>query len=334
MVDLTATDRDERNVTLYFGSEWSPMGDPTATVKDYTDETARENAEIEYELVDEESRTNAGIYFDKYKEPTPIWQHATQLEPSIRQIMMPSDMHKNESLSTALRSATLSSIVQAPARKVLKDDYIHIRVRKIGGTTRDIVQKVVKLEEYRKEETLVNLLLSQPPSRTVIFVNSKLRADKLDDVLYSQNFPCVSLHGDRNQREREDALNAFKSGRSPILITTSAASLDLDIKDVLHVVNYDLCDEVDEYVHRIECIARTGKPTLVTTFYTNSNNVIASQLATFLVECQQVVPKFLQEFMDETTTYEDADFVMEDKDGGFGTPAAKAPAQEDWVILD
>ena len=161
------------------------------------------------------------------------------------------------------------------------------------------MQKVVKVEEYQKEETLISLLLSQPPSRTIIFVDSKRRADNLDDVLYNKDFPCISLHGDRNQREREAAMDAFKTGRSPILITTSVASRGLDIKDVLHVINYDLCDEIDEYVHRIGRTARAGNPGLTTTFYTDNNIVIASQLVKLLAECQQVVPEFLQEFMDE-----------------------------------
>ncbi|KAF9543390.1 hypothetical protein EC957_000900 [Mortierella hygrophila] len=249
-------------------------------------------------------------------------------EPSIRQIMTASDMPKDESLQTALFSATFPSSVQVLARDFLKDDYIRIRVGRIGGTTSDIMQKVVKLEEYQKEETLINLLLSQPPSRTVIFVSSKLRADKLDDVLYNKNFPCISLHGDRNQREREAALNAFKTGRSPILIATSVASRGLDIKDVLHVINYDLCDEIDEYVHRIGRTARAGNPGLATTFYTDSNTVIASQLTKLLVECQQVVPEFLQEFMDEATTYEGADFVKEDEDGGFGVSGGGATNED------
>jgi ATP-dependent RNA helicase DDX3X len=163
------------------------------------------------------------------------------------------------------------------------------------------MQKVVKVEDYQKEETLINLLLSQPPSRTMIFVDSKRRADNLDDILYNKNFPCISLHGDRSQREREAAMDAFKTGRSPILITTSVASRGLDIKDVLHVINYDLCNEIDEYVHRIGRTARAGNPGLATTFYTDNNATIAPRLVKLLVECQQVVPEFLKEFVDEAT---------------------------------
>ncbi|KAF9083556.1 hypothetical protein BGX23_011326 [Mortierella sp. AD031] len=238
-------------------------------------------------------------------------------EPSIRQIMTATDMPKDESLLTALFSATFPSSVQVLARDFLKDDYVRIRVGRIGGTTSDILQKVVRVEQYDKEGTLIQLLLSQPPSRTMVFVDSKRKADNLDDVLYNKHFPCISLHGDRNQREREAAMDAFKAGRSPILITTSVASRGLDIKDVLHVINYDLCDDIDEYVHRIGRTARAGNPGLATTFYNEGNAALAPQLTKLLIECQQEVPEFLQSYVDEATTFDDPDFVEEDEEGGF-----------------
>lgn len=159
------------------------------------------------------------------------------------------------------------------------------------------MQKVIKVEEYHKEDTLEELLLSQPPSRTLIFVDTKRKADYLDDVLYNKHFPCISLHGDRSQRERELALEAFKAGRSPILIATAVAARGLDIKDIMHVINYDLSDDIDDYVHRIGRTARAGNPGLATTFYNDRNWTIAPQLVKLLIECQQDVPEFLQEFI-------------------------------------
>ena len=66
------------------------------------------------------------------------------------------------------------------------------------------------VDDQNKRNQLVELLLKQPPSRTLIFVETKRGADSLDDYLYNQNFPTTSIHGDRSQREREDALIAFK----------------------------------------------------------------------------------------------------------------------------
>ncbi|CAG8749545.1 11543_t:CDS:2, partial [Cetraspora pellucida] len=103
------------------------------------------------------------------------------------------------------------------------------------------------------------------------------------------------IHGDRTQQEREDALISFKNGRCPILIATAVAARGLDIKNVMHVINYDLCDDIDEYVHRIGRTARVGNQGLATTFYNDGDSAIAGDLVRILMECKQEVPDFLKE---------------------------------------
>jgi ATP-dependent RNA helicase DDX3X len=97
--------------------------------------------------------------------------------------------------------------------------------------------------------------LSTPPTRTIIFVNSKRAADELDDYLFNKNFPCVSIHSDRTQREREDCIRSFRLGKNPILIATGVSARGLDIHNVMHVINYDLPSPqyggIEEYTHRI-----------------------------------------------------------------------------------
>jgi superfamily II DNA/RNA helicase len=74
--------------------------------------------------------------------------------------------------------------------------------------------------------------------------------------LSREGYPTTSIHGDRSQREREDALKSFKAGRTPILVATDVASRGLDINNVTHVINYDLPNNIEDYVHRI---GRTGE---------------------------------------------------------------------------
>ncbi|KAF9304842.1 ATP-dependent RNA helicase ddx3x [Mortierella antarctica] len=232
-------------------------------------------------------------------------------EPTIREIMLKSDLPRDEGLRTSMFSATFPTEVQILARDFLMDDYVRLRVGRIGGTTRGIVQKVVQVEDHEKEKALINLLLSQPPSRTLVFVETKRKADYLDDVLFNMNFPCVSIHGDRSQQEREQALEAFRTGRSPILIATAVAARGLDIKDVIHVVNYDLCDDIDDYIHRIGRTARAGNEGLATSFYNERNYMIGEPLAQLIRECGQEVPQCLKEFDTDKMTFFDerADFV-------------------------
>jgi ATP-dependent RNA helicase DDX3X len=84
---------------------------------------------------------------------------------------------------------------------------------------------------------------------------SKRTADEIDDYLFNLDLPCTSIHSDRTQREREDALRAFRTGKCPIMVATGVSARGLDIKNVMHVINYDLPSlqygGIDEYIHRI-----------------------------------------------------------------------------------
>lgn len=103
--------------------------------------------------------------------------------------------------------------------------------------------------------------------RTLVFVETKRNADFLATFLSNEGLPTTSIHGDRLQREREEALADFKSGRMSILVATAVAARGLDIKGVAHVVNYDLPKGIDEYVHRIGRTGRVGNVGKATSFY-------------------------------------------------------------------
>ena len=85
-----------------------------------------------------------------------------------------------------------------------------------------------------------------------VFLQTKKNCDFLSSHLSQAGLPTTSIHGDRFQREREEALYDFKKGDKPILVATAVAARGLDIRGVAHVINYDVPDDVDEYVHRID----------------------------------------------------------------------------------
>lgn len=142
------------------------------------------------------------------------------------------------------------------------DNYIFLAVGRVGSTSENITQKVFWVDEPDKRSILLDLLttahLNQPSadSLTLVFVETKKGADSLEDYLHCEGFPVTSIHGDRTQREREDALRQFRSGNTPILVATAVAARGLDIPHVKHVINFDLPSDVEEYVHRI---GRTGR---------------------------------------------------------------------------
>lgn len=152
-------------------------------------------------------------------------------------------------------SATFPKGARGLAKEHLAHDHVRIRVGRAGSTHKNIEQRVFFIEPSMKRKALNDLLLSSPPSRTIIFVNSKRTADEIDDYLYNTGFPCTSIHSDRTQREREDALRAFRTGKCPIIVATGVSARGLDIHNVMHVINYDLPNNayggIDEYIHRI-----------------------------------------------------------------------------------
>lgn len=154
-----------------------------------------------------------------------------------------------------LFSATFPKKVRDLAKTHLAETHVRFRVGRAGSTHGNIRQSVVFVEPHQKRKALTDLISSMPPARTIIFVNNKRAADELDDFLFNQGYPCTSMHADRTQREREDAMRAFRRGDAPILITTGVAARGIDVRNVMHVVNFDLpsvdMGGIEEYTHRI-----------------------------------------------------------------------------------
>ena len=113
-------------------------------------------------------------------------------------------------------------------------------------------------------------------------------ADQLDEFLYREGFPVTSIHGDRTQREREDALRLFRNGKNPILVATAVAARGLDIPNVKHVINFDLPSDIEEYVHRIGRTGRMGNLGLATSFFNDKNRNLTKDLVELILESSQV----------------------------------------------
>ncbi|KAI7051443.1 ATP-dependent RNA helicase, partial [Hortaea werneckii] len=151
-------------------------------------------------------------------------------------------------------------------------------------------QKVEYVEDMDKRSVLLDILHTHGAGLTLIFVETKRMADTLSDFLINQGFPATSIHGDRTQRERERALDMFRSARCPILVATAVAARGLDIPNVKHVVNYDLPTDIDDYVHRIGRTGRAGNTGISTAFFNRGNRGVVRDLIDLLKEANQEVP--------------------------------------------
>uniref|UniRef100_A0A3Q4N324 RNA helicase n=1 Tax=Neolamprologus brichardi TaxID=32507 RepID=A0A3Q4N324_NEOBR len=232
-------------------------------------------------------------------------------EPQIRRIVEQDTMPPKGIRQTMMFSATFPKEIQILARDFL-EDYIFLAVGRVGSTSENITQKVVWVEESDKRSFLLDLLsataipsevqdstgdnIEKPgkDSLTLVFVETKKGADALEDFLYREGYACTSIHGDRSQRDREEALNQFRSGKCPILVATAVAARGLDISNVKHVINFDLPSDIEEYVHRIGRTGRVGNLGLATSFFNDKNGNITKDLLDILVEAKQEVPSWLE----------------------------------------
>merc|ERR1711982_275557 len=166
----------------------------------------------------------------------------------------------------------------------------------LGSANNDVTQKFLEVEKFKKRDTLIETLKDVGTDRTLVFVETKRNADFLASILSNEGFPTTSIHGDRLQREREEALRDFKTGKMPILIATAVAARGLDIKGVTHVINYDLPKSIDEYVHRIGRTGRVGNTGRATSFFdTQQDSGLAGGLVRVLADSQQNVPNWLED---------------------------------------
>ena len=238
-----------------------------------------------------------------------------------------------------LFSATFNKEARALAKRYMSTDHVRVRVGRAGSSHGNVVQSIVYVDPAKKREALWDLLMSTPPARTMVFTNHKKEADLIDDYLWNKGLPSTSIHSDRTQREREDAVRAFKMGKAPILITTGVAARGLDFKNTMHVINYDFPDDINEYVHRIGRTARIGNEGLATSFWNEKNEDIAENLVRLLKETNQDIPDFLEQHIPDDLNFDD-NSDDEGQDGGKdeasgggwgGAGLAKAePAGDGW----
>lgn len=214
--------------------------------------------------------------------------------PSVEKMMHHETMRPKEARQTLMFSATFPAEIQELAGQFL-NNYIFVAVGIVGGASTDVEQTIHQVTRFQKRKKLEELLESSEPKGTLVFVETKRNADYLASLLSETKFPTTSIHGDRLQREREEALRDFKSGKMYILIATSVAARGLDIKNVSHVVNYDLPKSIDDYVHRIGRTGRVGNKGRATSFYDMEADAgIAADLVKILTQAEQNVPDFLE----------------------------------------
>ncbi|BCD63021.1 ATP-dependent RNA helicase DeaD [Nitratiruptor sp. YY08-26] len=159
---------------------------------------------------------------------------------------------------TLLFSATMPQAIKELAQQILHSpEFISITKKDI--TNVNIKQFYYVVDEHERDEALIRLLDYKNPTKSIIFCRMKIEVDRLAQFLEAQGYSAKGLHGDMQQRQREETIKAFKRGNIEILIATDVAARGLDISDVSHVFNYHIPFDPESYVHRIGRTGRAGR---------------------------------------------------------------------------
>ena len=163
-----------------------------------------------------------------------------------------------ESRQTVLFSATMPQPILELTEQFMRDPQL-IEIDAGHATLDEIKQQFMEVPMGRKLDALNLLLRATEPVRTMIFCNTKLMVDEVSAYLNHNGFTCEGIHGDMNQSQRTRVMEGFKSARIPILVATDVAARGIDVNDIDYVINYDLPQNSEIYVHRIGRTGRAGK---------------------------------------------------------------------------
>lgn len=193
---------------------------------------------------------------------------------------------------TLLWTATMPESLERLARSAVLNP-ITIQVGPVGLISPTIQQSVMFLYHYEKPAKLLQVLRSTPCPPVIVFTSSIQNVDYVTELLKKEQFHTSGLHSEKSQDYRFKLVSAFREGQVDVLVATDVGSRGLDFPEVTHVINYDLPDSIEGYVHRCGRTGRMGHFGVATSFLTLDCK-IAEELKEMLVVMDQVVPKELE----------------------------------------
>ena len=163
-----------------------------------------------------------------------------------------------EDRQTLLFSATMPQDIASIAEKHMHNP-VRVQIVTDESNLPKIRQRMYYVNRDKRQHLLLDVLEQEPAAQALIFTRTKRGADRLSKVLTKEGHPAQAIHGDKSQSQREKALQAFKGGRLKILVATDLASRGIDVKELDLVINYEMPDEAETYVHRIGRTGRAGR---------------------------------------------------------------------------
>ena len=192
-----------------------------------------------------------------------------------------------EERQTLLFSATIDPKVDTNSQSVLRDPVL-VEIARKGETADTVDQYIIHTNRRERPDLLNNLLAQKGAERVIVFTRTKGCADSCTRRLNRAGFKAEAIHADRSQAQRRKALDLFRAGKVGILVATDVLARGIDVPEVDYVVNYDLPDQIEDYVHRIGRTGRAGKGGFAVSF-------IMPDMKRVLKEIQKFIGKKLPE---------------------------------------
>lgn len=172
---------------------------------------------------------------------------------AIRKIiaLLPSQRH------SLFFSATMPPDIERLAASMLKNP-VRIEVTPPSSTVEKVKQSVMYVDRDQKRSLLLHVLQDRAAKRVIVFTRTKHGANRVSETLEKNGIPSAAIHGNKSQAQRQKALENFRMGRCRVLVATDIAARGIDIDDITHVINYEIPNESESYVHRIGRTARAG----------------------------------------------------------------------------
>jgi len=199
--------------------------------------------------------------------------------PDLRRILT----HVPPRRQTLMFSATMPTLIRKLADDILSDP-ASVQVDRISSAAPSVSHSVYHVEKPEKPTLLIHLLTQTPFERALVFSRTKHGADKVVRKLVKAGVPAAAIHGNKSQNARTRALAEFKSAKTPVLIATDIAARGLDVEGISHVINYDITNEPETYVHRIGRTGRAGATGIAMSFCTPEDRGLLRDIERLLRE--------------------------------------------------
>jgi ATP-dependent RNA helicase RhlE len=178
---------------------------------------------------------------------------------------------------TLLFSATMPPAIEALAKSMLVDP-VRVAIKPAVTTAESVDQTVMFVAKADKRAALERLLREQDAERVIVFTRTKHGASRLSDQLERAGIRSAAIHGNKSQGARERALEGFRRGETRVLVATDVAARGIDVDGISHVVNYDLPNVAEAYVHRIGRTGRAGATGRAISFCDREERVLLTQI--------------------------------------------------------